>query len=108
MGRRFDPNPESKNLESVSKHLKQVCSDLGFDKIKTPVETKDIPKIEKQFNISINLFGHNDGDIFPIVITKKVVDDTKHIDLLVTSNEESNHYVWIKDFNKLYYSSNKT
>ena len=94
LGRAFDPNPEKAHLERVSKHLKQVCTELGFDRIKTPVTVKDIPKIEKQFDISINLFGHhNVSEIYPILITKKVVDDTKHIDLLITSKEDENHYV---------------
>ena len=60
LGRRFDPNPQKDHLEKCNKHLKKTCSDLGFDQIKTPVEIKDIYKIEKQFNISINLFGHNE------------------------------------------------
>src|SRR5207245_5202570 len=81
LGRRFDPNPESKNLERVSKHLKKTCCDLGFDKIKTPATVKDIPKIEKEYNIAINLFGHNDVEIFPILTNKKVVDENKYIDL---------------------------
>ena len=40
LGRRFDPNPETKDLERVSKHLKEVSNKLGFDKIKTPVTKK--------------------------------------------------------------------
>src|SRR2546426_1071834 len=107
LGRKFDPNPESKNLERVSKHLKKTCCDLGFDKIKTPVTVKDIPKIEKEYNIAINLFGHNDGEIFPILTNKKVVDENKHIDLLVTSREDEHHYVWIKNFNKLFSQQTK-
>src|SRR3989454_9506520 len=107
LGRRFDPNPESKNLERVSKHLKKTCSDLGFDRIKTPVTVKDIPKIEKEYNITINLVGHNDGEIFPITPNKEVVDENKHIDLLITSREDENHYIWIKDFNKLLYRQAK-
>src|SRR3989454_286052 len=107
LGRRFDPNPESKNLERVSKHLKKTCCDLGFDKIKIPVTVKDIPKIEKEYNIAINLFGHNDGEIFPILTNKKVVDENKHIDLLITSREDEHHYVWIKNFNKLFSQQTK-
>ena len=107
LGRRFDPNPESKNLERVSKHLKKTCCDLGFDKIKTPVTVKDIPKIEKEYSITINLVGHNDGELFPITQNKEVVDENKHIDLLITSREDENHYVWIKDFNKLLYQQTK-
>ena len=64
-----------------------------------PVSVKDIPKIEKQFNVSINVFGHKDSDIYPIRITTE--DCKKHVDLLYTENEKTSHYVWIKDFNTL-------
>ena len=107
LGRRFDPNPQSNHLENVSKHLKQVCVDLGFDKINCPVTKKDIPKIEKEFNITVNVFGHNDGEIFPIHVNKKMTDKSKHINLLLTSKEEMNHYVWIKEFNKLNFRHTK-
>src|SRR3989454_192059 len=108
LGRRFDPNPEKAHLERVNKHLKKVCSDLAFDKIKTPVTVKDIPKIEKEFDISINLFRHNeDCEIYPILLTKKVAIENKRIDLLITSREDEHHYVWIKDFDKLNYQHTK-
>ena len=107
LARRFDPNPEKNHLERVSKHLKKVCSDLKYDNIECPVTMKDIPKIEKQFNITINIFGHNDEGLFPIKLNKNVVDLSKHIDLLITSNDEMNHYIWIKDFNRLCHTQTK-
>src|SRR5207244_13485114 len=107
LGRRFEPKPESKNLERVSKHLKKTCRDLGFDKIKTSLTVKDIPKIEREYNVAINLFGHNDGEIFPILTNKKVVDENKHIDLVITSREDKHHYVCIKNFNKLFFQQTK-
>src|SRR5207244_1937138 len=108
LGRRFDSNPEKAHLERVNKHLTKVCSDLAFDKIKTPVTVKDTPKIEKEFDISINLFGHTeDCEIYQILLTKKVAIENKHIDLLITSREDEHHYVWIKDFDKLNYHHTK-
>ena len=99
LGRALDPTPEKKNLDRVSKHLRNVCENLGLNDIKTPVNEQDLPKIEGQFNISINLFSHSNSDIYPIRITQST--NEKHVDLLVTSNSETNHYVWIKNFNKL-------
>ena len=99
LGRALDPNPEKHHLERVNKHLKDVCHELGLDKIKMPVSMKDIPKIERDFNTSINVFGHNGGDIHPLSLTK--LTGTKHVDLLVTSDATTNHYVLIKDFSKL-------
>ena len=105
LGRALDPSPEKSHLEYVSKHLKTVCESLGLNKIKTPVNEQDLPKIENQFNISINLFSHSDEHIYPIRITQSVA--AKHVDLLVTSNSETNHYVWIKNFNRLCYNVTK-
>ena len=64
LGRALDPTPEKNNLERVSKHLKAVCGSLGLNNIKTPVNEQDLPKIESQFNISINLFSHSGADIY--------------------------------------------
>ena len=99
LGRALDPNPEKNNLERVSRHLKQVCVDLKLNQIVMPVEVKSLNKIEKEYNISINVFGHKGPDIYPIKLTE--TEAKSHVNLLFTSNEETNHYVWIKDFNKL-------
>ena len=99
LGHALDPTPEKKNLERVSTHLKNVCESLGLNKIKTPVNEQNLPKIESQFNISINLFSHSGADIYPLRLTQSTA--SKHIDLLVTTNAETKHYVWIKNFNRL-------
>ena len=83
LGRALDPTPEKNNLDCVSKHLKNVCENLGLNDIKTPVNEQDLPKIESQFNISINLFSHSNSDIYTIRITQSTAE--KHVDLLVTS-----------------------
>ena len=105
LGRALDPFPEKAHLESVSKHLKSVCETLGLKNIKTPVNEQDLPKIEKQFNISINLFSHMNSDIYPIRVTQSIAE--KHVDLLITLNSETNHYVLIKNFNKLCFKVTK-
>ena len=100
LGRVLDPKPEKNHLERVSKHLKDVCADLGLDKIKMPVSVEDIPKIETKFKLTINLFGYK-KNIYPIRTTMERYD--KHMDLLYIEDkiEETSHYVWIKNFNKL-------
>ena len=103
LGRALDPNPEKHHLERVNKHLIDVCHELGLDEIEMPVSIKDIPNIEKKFGISINIFGHNfyndTQEIYPILLTK--LSDVKHVNLLVTSNDVTNHYILVKDFNRL-------
>ena len=80
LGRVLDPNPEKKNLERVSNHLKKVCKDLGLDEIKMPVTLIDLSKIEMNFNIFIHLYRLNDN-IYTTKITKKN-NATKLTDLL--------------------------
>ena len=89
LGRALDPFPEKAHLENVSKHLKSVCESLGLNNIKTPVNVQDLPKIETQFKESIYLYGHSDSNIYPIQTTQSTAK--KHVDLLVTSNSETNH-----------------
>src|SRR6266568_8759447 len=65
-----------------------------------PVPIKNIPEIARILNIDINVFGFNNGgDIFPLCKSKE--SNKRMVNLLFTSNEETNHYVLIKDFNKL-------
>ena len=108
LARRFDKNPEKHHLERISKHILDVCSKLNFDKIKSPVNIEDIPKIEKDFEITINVCGHGENEgIYPIKINGKVIDESKHIDLLITNEDDNSHYVWITDFDKLCYTQTK-
>jgi hypothetical protein len=99
LARVLDPHPEKKNLERVSKHLKRVINELKLDEIKTPVSMRDIPDIEKKYNISINVYGHNSEDFSVIRTTKQKFN--KHVDLLYTEREGKQHYVLIKDFDRL-------
>ena len=69
------------------------------------MNVQDLPKIETQFNVSINLYGHSDSNIYPIQTTQSTAE--KHVDLLVTLNSETNHYIWIKNFNRLCYKVTK-
>ena len=60
---------------------------------------------------SINLYAHKDGEINVIRINGNIVDESKHIDLLITTQENkdsvSKHYVWIKNFDKLNFRQTK-
>ena len=73
--------------------------------MKLLVNVQDLTNIEKLFNVSINLYSHSKSDIYPIRITESTA--SKHVDLLVTTNSKTNHYVWIRDFNKLCYKKTK-
>ena len=77
-------------------------NELNFAGVGFPVTLKDIPKVEKQNNLAINVFGYA-SVIHPLYLTKDLTRDP--INLLLTTKVEDgqtiSHYCWIKDFNRL-------
>ena len=92
------------NRERIS-HYKKYVDTLNYDGIEFSVSIKQIPKIEDQNNISINMIGYKNKNRFPLYVSKKVTETT--LDLLLIWEEEKQHYVWIKDFNRFMFSRNR-
>ena len=84
---------------------KQYENTVDFTGIEFPVSIKDIPKIEKMNNISINVFGYELNSTFPIFISENQTGNS--INLLLISKDEKRHYVYIKDFNRFMYNKTK-
>ena len=81
---------------------------LEFGDIEFPVALKDIPKFEKlNKNISVNVFiidEHLDGkkmkhEVLPVHLTNEKKEN--HVNLLLVSENENNHYCWIKNLSRL-------
>ena len=69
--------------------------------INYPVKVKDLLKFEKQNpRLSVNVFGLDDDKVFPLQITERK-DAEHHVNLLMISDDEKSHYVWIKNFSRL-------
>ena len=66
---------------------------------------KDIPKVEKQNNINVNVFGWEKQTPFPIYISKEKHKNVMNL-LLINSNE-NNHYVLIYDVNRFMHNQTK-
>ena len=98
-------NPQEKDPQRIKKTDKTFISQLDYSSIEFPVTVKQINKIEKQNNICINLFGYEEKQKFPIFISKEKFTD--HIELLLITEGENNHYVLIKDFNKFMFNQTK-
>ena len=88
--RALDLNPKKNTLDRVSNHLKQVCINLGLDKLNISVSLKNIPKIEEKFNLDINIFGHIGGNIFPLGHIKN--SGKKVVNILFALDEKISHY----------------
>ena len=75
-----------------------------FKRVRFIVHEKVCIKIEKQNNISINVFGCEDEIPYCIYTSKQTFE--KHLDLLLLSNSKNFHYVLIRNFNR--FMANKT
>ena len=69
-----------------------------------PVAVKDVPKFEKQNNISVNVFGYEEG-YYPLYISKNQKE--RHVNRLLIEKGGKTHYCLISDLNKMLHSQSK-
>ena len=98
-------NPQIKYPERIKKEDKKVINELNYDGMDFPLSQKHYNKVEKQNSIRINVFGYEDGQPFPIHISKETFED--QMNLLLITKDEKKHYVLIKDFNAFMYNQSK-
>ena len=98
-------NPQTEHPERIKKEDKKMINELNYDGIDFPLSQKHYNKVEKQNSIRMNVFGYEDGQPFPIHISKETFED--QMNLLLMTKDEKKHYVLIKDFNALMYNQSK-
>ena len=98
-------NPQIKYPERIKEEDKKMINELNYNGIDFPLSQKHYNKVEKQNSIRINVFGYEDGQPFPINISKETFED--QINLLLITKDEKKHYVLIKDFNAFMYNQSK-
>ena len=69
--------------------------------IEYPVRLAQISKFENQNDISVNVIGYEDKEIFPMRVTN--VKKKAHVDLLYLKRGEFFHYCLIKNLNRFLY-----
>ena len=69
------------------------------------MKERDYEIFEERFNINVNVFGYQ-NKVFLLHVSKKLNEQV--LNVLLISNGEDSHYVFIKDFNRLMYSEVKT
>lgn len=82
-----------------------MVAQLNYQGVEFAVNVKHYSKIEEQKSININVFGYEEEQFYPIYISKKMND--KVLNLLLITKGEKQHYVLIKDFNKMMYNKTK-
>ena len=98
-------NQQEKNPQRIKKEDKEMINELNYEGIEFPVSQKHYNKVESQNSIRINVFGYENGQPFPIHISKETFED--QVNLLLITEDEKKHYVLIKDFNAFMYNQSK-
>ena len=94
-------NPQNNNPQRIKKPDKSFVEKLNYDNIEFPVSIKQYNKIETQNSININVFGYENKQTYPIYVSKEKFENV--MNLLLISDDEKNHYVYIKNFNRFMY-----
>ena len=95
-------NCNGKKLSRVTKKDKEISKSLNYNGIKFPVSSKDYFKISLMNKININVFSCEDKIIHPIYLSDQSFNDVLDLSLI------NNHYVLIKDFNRLMFNKTKS
>lgn len=97
--------PVNKNSERTSSYSIH-SNKLKFEGVPFPVKLRDISKIEKQNNLSINVFGlefdsktKKHSVVGPLYFSK--CRKSTHINLLYIQKEVNGHYCYIKNLSRL-------
>ena len=97
--------PQNEHPERIKKCDKKYVEKLDYSGIEFPVSVKQYNKIEKQNNIRVNVFGYEEGQPYPIYISKEKFNSC--LNLLLITEGEAGHYCLLKDFNKFMYNQTK-
>ena len=97
-------NPQEKDPQRIKKEDKKMINEMNYEGTEFPVSQKHYNKVGKQNSIRINVFGYEDGQPFPINISKETFED--QMNLLLITKDKKKHYVLIKDFNSFMHKEN--
>ena len=104
-------NPLGHHNERITQKDRGIAKTLDYSGVTFPVTIRDMGKIEKQNKININAYVYNeDGKyVSPIRNSETEYQGTLNVLLIEreTEKEYKQHYVYIKDFNRLHYNVNK-
>ena len=100
-------NLQKKNPQRITLSDQEFIKKLDLSGITFPVTIKQIPKLEKQNKININVFRYDNikRKLYPYHLSKEKNEEV--VNMLYIEEGDKNHYVYIKDFNKLMYNFTK-
>ena len=98
-------NLDGVKLCRIKKKDKEISKGLNYSSVDFPVSKKDYGKIEVLNNICVNVFCYENKMVYPVYLSNRCFNDSR--DLLLTSNEFTSHYVYIKDISRLVFNKTK-
>ncbi|CAB3978273.1 Gastrula zinc finger [Paramuricea clavata] len=96
--------PKARRGTTITRQDMEFAENLDYEGIDFPVKISDIDKIERKNGMSISVFGYKGKkQFYPIRNSKTKYDE--HMELLLLGDGNgNNHYVLIKDINRMLYS----
>ena len=67
-----------------------------------PLDITDYEKIKDRFQMQVNVFGYG-NKVYTLYISKNSYDQA--LNLLLIIEKDKSHYVFVKDFNRLMFST---
>ena len=99
-------NLSKEHPKRILKTDKKNAEKLDYDGTESLALEKDFSKIEVKKNICINVFGYENGLVFPIYVSNQQFEDSVDFLLLIDDDDKS-HYVHIKYFNRYMFHKTK-
>ena len=94
----YPPKTHPQRLTSL---MRENSEKFDWSGIEFPMTLRQIDKFEKQNPFLINVLGYESGrNVFPLRVCGLDRGRTP-IDLILISNDETNHYCWVKDKSRL-------
>ena len=91
--------PRKVHPERLDTEMWMNSAKLNWTNISFPTPLTQIERFEKQNPYSINVFGWNGESVYPLRISKH--ENGQCINLMLLTNNENQHYCWIKNMSAL-------
>ena len=89
----------------TTKKDREIAKELNYSSVNFQVSKKDHDRVSVLKKININVFSYENKVVYPVYLSNKCFNDV--LALLLIFNDFTNHYVYIKDFNRLMFNKTK-
>ena len=102
-------NPIERDPRRITKILRLQAKKLNWEGLKFPITLSQINRFEKLNSVSVNVFGYEKTEVYPLRVSKhSQTDYSHHVILLLISEGEKKHYCLIKSMSRLLSSQTST